>query len=98
MIKRAILDGKLLVCWKTYKWMREYLCTYVITILLQQMTSYRENSCRFLPWSCSFLFCLKDFFAQAADDGIPPEVKVLLLLFIVLFHGCPFEIRFTLLP
>ena len=25
------------------------------------MTSYRENSCRFLPWSCSFLFCLKDF-------------------------------------
>jgi len=61
MIKWAILDGKLLVCWKTCKWMREYLCTYVITILLQQMTSYRENSCRFLPWSCSFLFCLKDF-------------------------------------
>ena len=50
-----------MVCWKTCKWMREYLCTYVITILLQQMTSYRENSCRFLPWSRSFLFCLKDF-------------------------------------
>jgi hypothetical protein len=40
----------------------------------------------------------KRLFAQAADDGIPPEVKVLLLLFIVLFHDCPFEIRFTLLP
>ncbi len=42
-------------------------------------------------------FLFKRLFAQAADDGIPPEVKVLLLLFIVLFHGCPFEIRFTLL-
>ncbi len=43
-------------------------------------------------------FMSKRLFAQAADDGIPPEVKFLLLLFIVLFHGCPFEIRFTLLP
>jgi hypothetical protein len=43
-------------------------------------------------------FLFKRLFAQAADDGIPPEVKILLLLFIVLFHGCPFEIRFTLLP
>jgi hypothetical protein len=43
-------------------------------------------------------FLFKRLFAQAADDGIPSEVKVLLLLFNVLFHGCPFEIRFTLLP
>ncbi len=88
-------QGVWLQLWASQFEFLDYLCTnfpFTANDILQREQLQVSTMILQLP----FLF--KRLFAQAADDGIPSEVKVLLLLFNVLFHGCPFEIRFTLLP